>query len=538
MRRWLRSLFAGGKRSAAPVRTHRPVIELLEDRTVPTVTYQGGALLTHVEAQAVYLGADWTRSANLPQTRTLDNFLQSLVGGAYMDTLSAAGYGVGRGTASAGRIDPIPLDRSFLLTDGAIQADLQAAISHRLVDPPDANRLYVIFVQPEVAVRANDGSISRTDFLGYHSAMIGHDASGQIADVRYAVVSYPGGAIGNAEITGLAPVQDLTEVASHEIAEAVTDPDVDYSVVGWYDDSFNGEVGDITNQQFVTLNGYVVQRIADRNDQAMTPAGAAPLQPATFVLLANGQLFERNARGLTFLSGGVATVSNQGIDNSGHAMVDVVLATGQAYEYHDGIGWLFLSSGAKDARAGQGVSYVLFQNGQLREYRDANAAWDRTLAQNVVTMDAGTDRYGVNMVDAVFSNGGFSTYSDSTGWDALCGEAQTVSAGELGVSVVLLRDSRAFEYQGAKGIWHYLGANVAHVVAGFDSRGAVIELISRTGVVTEYRAGMAPHILTTGVRSISEPDNGVVDIVYINGQAFQRTASGALLLGSKAQSAV
>ena len=31
-------------------------------------------------------------------------------------------------------------------------------------------------------------------------------------------------------------INDLTEVASHEIAEAATDPDVDSGVIGWYDD--------------------------------------------------------------------------------------------------------------------------------------------------------------------------------------------------------------------------------------------------------------------------------------------------------------
>jgi len=38
-------------------------IERLESRELLTVTYHGGALLTAVEAQAVYLGGDWNSNA-------------------------------------------------------------------------------------------------------------------------------------------------------------------------------------------------------------------------------------------------------------------------------------------------------------------------------------------------------------------------------------------------------------------------------------------------------------------------------------------
>ena len=39
--------------------------EQLESRQVPTVTFHGGQLLAHVEAQAVYLGSDWSTNSSL-----------------------------------------------------------------------------------------------------------------------------------------------------------------------------------------------------------------------------------------------------------------------------------------------------------------------------------------------------------------------------------------------------------------------------------------------------------------------------------------
>ena len=54
---------------------------------------------------------------------------------------------------------------------------MQLAINAGLVQPPDANRLYVVFVEDNVPVGMSDGSLSRADFLGYHSAFAGRDAA-------------------------------------------------------------------------------------------------------------------------------------------------------------------------------------------------------------------------------------------------------------------------------------------------------------------------------------------------------------------------
>jgi hypothetical protein len=73
------------------------------------VTYHGGAVLPHVEAEAVFLGSSWRSDLSLSGVPgLLGGFLQSLVGGSYMDQLSRAGYGVGRGIYTGAVIDPAP----------------------------------------------------------------------------------------------------------------------------------------------------------------------------------------------------------------------------------------------------------------------------------------------------------------------------------------------------------------------------------------------------------------------------------------------
>jgi hypothetical protein len=238
---------------------------------VPTVTYHGGPLLQHVEVQGVYLGSDWYyNSANYQMTGRLDAYLRYMVNSPYMDMLTNAGYAVYRGSASQGRIPLYNINKAYYLDDSTIQQDLLSLIRAGSLQRNDANRLYVVFVEPGVAVRAG-GATSIRDFLGYHSSAYGF---------AYAVIPYQAGF--NAHDTRVSTFDSITEVVSHELAEAVTDP-MTNGRKGWFDDAYGrahggeGEIGDIVVGQIVRLNGYVVQKEAGKNDQALSPAGSTSL---------------------------------------------------------------------------------------------------------------------------------------------------------------------------------------------------------------------------------------------------------------------
>lgn len=251
--------------------TIRPQLESLEARQVPTVNFYGGNVLPNVEAQALFLGNQWGASANAPQTTTVNNFLTNLTGSAYMDALTRAGYGVGRGSASTGAVDNSALAANSTITDASIRSSIQSDIKNGSLKAPDANRLYIVYVEPNVAVNLGGGQgTTKQGILGYHGAFAGTDAAGHSTAIRYAVIAYPGGSVGNSSM-GNSAIDQLTAVTSHELAEAVTDPDVNYSRLGWYDPQ-RGEIGDITENNpnaLVRLNGYLVQEVADRNDQLL-----------------------------------------------------------------------------------------------------------------------------------------------------------------------------------------------------------------------------------------------------------------------------
>src|SRR5436853_189239 len=196
--------------------------EQLESREMLTVTYHGGALLSTVEAQGVYLGSDWAANSSLnSQAAALDQYVGYVVNSPYMDMLTTAGYDVGRGSATAGNELNVSINKTTGITDSQIHADLQSAINSDQLATPDANRLYVVYVEPGVKISLGSET-SVNSFLGYHGAFAGRTAAGKAADIRYAVIAYPGGPNPSATSQGFAnAMDDMTAVSSHEIAEAV-----------------------------------------------------------------------------------------------------------------------------------------------------------------------------------------------------------------------------------------------------------------------------------------------------------------------------
>jgi len=608
MRRFLSNLVRDF-RTAKTARTTRRAprranlqVECLEQRDMPAVTFLGGAVLSHVEVQPLYLGQDWAANTTLlNQTIQFNGFLNTIVNSPYMDMLSSA-YGsqtvdsrgnvvppgtaggtvtppIGRGTFAPADLDAIAINKTQPLTDSQIQNDIKSQINVPgglqmpitdgwLADP---NRLYVVFVEPGVEIQHGRQN-SVHDFLGYHGAF-GYDYpvdSGNLqytgtADLHYAVISYDGssvplssGTVSNASDPWLSAFDNMTLVASHELAEAVTDPDIGYTdahqthkALGWFDTTLGSgeEVGDIAANNTVYLYGqYAVQRIGDHNDQAMTPLGARATSaaPMDFVLRADGTFWVRDEAlsigrasavvGVGSNSGfveeatGVASISDQGVDIFGQAFVDVVFTSGNAAEYHAGSGgsnifekspWvplLPLPSGTiVQAKAGQGVSYVLTNTGNVYEYTDAiiphagaGATLNPTpLDSNVRSIDAGTDAHGVNMVTEVrtdwftitiifrgrpitesFSLPDAYERSDSTGSHSIATDVLSVSAGQQGNIAYVTSSGVAYWYSESTNSSTYEASGVAAITAGTDNSGyLLLDMLFTNGNLSQSQGG-------------------------------------------------
>jgi hypothetical protein len=201
------------------------------------------------------------------ETGQFERFLANTVEGPYMDMLYNAGYGVGRGTVTQGRIDEAAL--SQVISDGQIQNQLVSLINHGQVSAPNSERLYMVYVEPNVEVTNSSGN-SVNNFAGYHSSF-NMTYGGQTTTIHYAVIPTPGGTVKNASANPyLTTFNEMTLAASHELAEAVTDPN---PMRGWVDPYNGEEIGDLAAGYGVTLNGYEVQEVGNKFGQRIAPAG-------------------------------------------------------------------------------------------------------------------------------------------------------------------------------------------------------------------------------------------------------------------------
>src|ERR1700693_6016486 len=116
---WLRGSGRRGNGLRKWIRTwqFRPSIELLEDRQLPTVSFFGGNLLPQVQAQALFLGNEFSSTPASAETATRHAALQGRTSGPCMQALASAGYNVGPGSAVAGAVDSTALTAGSTISD-------------------------------------------------------------------------------------------------------------------------------------------------------------------------------------------------------------------------------------------------------------------------------------------------------------------------------------------------------------------------------------------------------------------------------------
>jgi hypothetical protein len=238
-------------------------VEELESRLVLSLTYHGGPLLVHADVEILYYGSQWSTDPTLKQqANQISQFFQTLADSAYMDMLNE--YGVGRGSLLDSVLTNAASPRS--IDDTQIQSIVIHDVGSGVLQFPDSNRVYFVFTAPgnEVTFTDSQGTLNTSGneanvphFDGYHSAVSG---TLRTPPLYYAVIPYPGGV--NTLESGFSAFQQITATASHELAEAATDPD---TISGWIDDSQiqtnGGEIADLANGQTGTVLSYDVAYI-------------------------------------------------------------------------------------------------------------------------------------------------------------------------------------------------------------------------------------------------------------------------------------
>jgi hypothetical protein len=242
-------------RAKTPAQRHiRPTLEVLEDRTAPSVdiVYSGGPTIQHAQVNNIVMGAQ-------PMNTTV--LMQDLV----RDYLPLLGpyYGVGAGTLrSSMSVAPF----IGMPSNAGIQNYLVQEMNKGAIPAPGGNQVYFIFLPPGQTV----SDVAGTETTGYHSNFyVYHDASGYHAA---SVVPYGTQLIPVYYAVSLGTSPSLSVTASHELAESVTDP----NGTGFRDPTnpYGGEVADI--YEFLApfaLDGFPVSQLSGPQGQIIGPGG-------------------------------------------------------------------------------------------------------------------------------------------------------------------------------------------------------------------------------------------------------------------------
>jgi hypothetical protein len=229
-----------------------PTVEASPERvaaTTPSMSYHGGHLLANVEVFTIFWGHAWSVDPLDGIVAQINQFFDFIVASSLMDMLaeySAGGVTIGQGSriGTLTVADSEPGGTTHIISDSDIQSQLQAWVNAHRIPPQTTNTLYFTYLPPGVTSTMG-GSGSCTGYCGYHN---------RIADIYYAVEPYID--CGGCNFTGSSVFTNLTKVSSHELCEAVTDPDLD----GWYN-ADGEEVGDVCNGagDVQQLGGWYVQ---------------------------------------------------------------------------------------------------------------------------------------------------------------------------------------------------------------------------------------------------------------------------------------
>ncbi|HET7542468.1 MAG TPA: hypothetical protein VFK05_21510 [Polyangiaceae bacterium] len=273
--------------------------------------YRGGRVVSNVQVVQVI----WGSGSYIPEVTnvagpSMASFYQGVLNSSHVDWLSeyntvglaapASNQIIGRGSfATQVVITPSAANNGSTIDDSNIKAELSAQIQAGTLPAPthdsagNNNTYYAVFF-PHGKVITMQGSASCSIFCAYHGTIANAGGAGEI---YYGVHPDFQAGSGCESGCGAAPTVfgNYTQVASHELIETVTDPEVGLAqVVGpplaWYDASF-GEIGDICNNQHGTVVGgdgvtYDVQTEYSNLSQdcvvSRTLTSSVTVSPSTF----------------------------------------------------------------------------------------------------------------------------------------------------------------------------------------------------------------------------------------------------------------
>lgn len=228
----------------------------------------------------IYWGAEWTSGTAQKNAQSLDDFTAKLVANPFYMTYLFQYYvrsGVFAGSttvstnppATNGKLADANAMGCGLLTSPVLSliGSLYGAANGNKIEAPTANTLYVVYLPSTVQSQYDVCN----KFAGHH--YFGTDS--QNNSVNYAIVE-------NSSLDG------MTALASHEIAEALTDP----TGSSWRQVGNNNEIGDICQgNAWTKIDGYQIEQYwSNRYCRCVRPEGLDEADHASQLALDGGRI--------------------------------------------------------------------------------------------------------------------------------------------------------------------------------------------------------------------------------------------------------
>jgi hypothetical protein len=240
--------------------------------SAPNLQNHGGKVIQSVDVVPIFWGASWSTGANAQLVPQVEGFFDFIVTSSLIDMLSeysTASTRIQHGRrltsvripgSEPGNVTPM----GSVVSDAQIQQALQTWIQNGIAPATTANSLYFVYLPPNVVCDGAGGAQSCTQMCGYHDHIGGN--------IYYAVIPY---VTCNGCVFPGSFLNTLTEVSSHELCEAITDP----TLSTWWDSNTGNEIGDICNRQTAELGGFIIQTEWSNSQSACVIASAVPAPP-------------------------------------------------------------------------------------------------------------------------------------------------------------------------------------------------------------------------------------------------------------------